>query len=101
MITQPPASYPDDSPASNQVESLALHEVRRCNKPRQHFSASNGWFQNFCQRKRFASRRITTSGRDLPGDAKDRAMNFFTEVKFNIKLNCMIFLHSELRNFEF
>ena len=81
---QPPASYLNDSPASNQVEY-------RCDKPRQLFSASNGWFLNFCHRKRFASRRITTSGRNLPGDAKDRATKFFTEVMFNIKLRTTIF----------
>ena len=60
---QPPASYEaqtsnDDSPPSKQVES-------RCKKPYQHFAASNGWFLNFCHRKRFSSRRITTSGRAM------------------------------------
>jgi hypothetical protein len=40
------------------------------------FRASNGWLQNFLNRKRLARRRVTTSGRDLPANAAEIIRGF-------------------------
>ena len=56
------------------------HESLLCLKASKPFKASRGWLSNFCKRKNFSYRRITTSGRVLPKDAFNRINDFYIEV---------------------
>ena len=45
------------------------------------FKASIGWLLNFLRRNKFVRRRITTTGRDLPGNSVEIILNFLTEMQ--------------------
>ncbi len=44
------------------------------------FMASHGWLHNYCKRKMLSYRRISTTGRELPGDTLVRINDFYVEV---------------------
>ena len=44
------------------------------------FKASTGWLIIFFKRNKWTSRRITSSGRDLPEDSVETNINFFVEL---------------------
>ena len=60
---------------------------RICELPKVDFKASDGWFLNFCRRKKLTLRRITSSGRDLPSNCIEQINSFFEDVSNIIKDN--------------
>ena len=68
----------------NQIHPLVPHNNNGsiCVEPRVNFVASGGWLQNFCKRRHFAYRRVSTTGRELPSDILTRCHNFFKQVIF-------------------
>jgi hypothetical protein len=45
------------------------------------FQASPGWLYNFCKRKNYTLRRITTTGRDLPTNTMEIIKKFFSDCQ--------------------
>ena len=43
------------------------------------FKASRGWLINFCKRRNFVLRRVSTTGRDLPTNAIDHIYMFYKQ----------------------
>jgi hypothetical protein len=58
---------------------IQAHALRTL--PNRTFSASNGWFDRFVNRKRLTIRRITTSDRELPRDTLNHTKKFLTECE--------------------
>ena len=64
------------------VKAMELMQ-EQCNKNQMacNFKASIGWLLNFLRRNKFVRRRITTTGRDLPGNSVEIILNFLTEMQ--------------------
>ena len=45
------------------------------------FAASRGWLSRFLRRRKLVSRRVTTVGQEIPGNAADVAERFMSDVK--------------------
>ena len=45
------------------------------------FAASRGWLSRFFRRRKLVSRRATTVGQEIPGNAADVAERFMSDVK--------------------
>jgi hypothetical protein len=58
--------------------SLEIHKNLIEQRP---FQASNGWFANFCSRRNYTMRRITSSGRDLPTNTNNIIDVFFKKCQ--------------------
>jgi hypothetical protein len=65
---------------SVKVFNLIHSDPSRCPDPLKRFSGSRGWFKNFCKRRGFVLRRVSSTGRDLPYNVVDVCNNFFREV---------------------
>ena len=64
------------------VKSLELSN-EKCSKENVHgkFKASVGWLLKFLKRNKWVSRRITSSGRDLPENSIETIIDFFVKMK--------------------
>ncbi|CAF0867105.1 unnamed protein product [Brachionus calyciflorus] len=55
-----------------------------CPLPKVIFRASRGWFYNFCNRRGFVLRRVSTNGRDLPNNVLNHITSFFENISESI-----------------
>ncbi len=60
----------------NQIHGV----VPRCPDTITNFNGSRGWFRNFCKRRGFVLRRVSSTGRELPGNVHEIIHKFFQDV---------------------
>ncbi len=64
-----------------------LHGVEpneRCADARKNFTASRAWLFNFCRRRGFVLRRVSSTGRELQSDVVDVCYSFFSRSMITI-----------------
>ena len=63
------------------IQSKAKEIVRSYYGEDAEFAASRGWLSRFLRRRKLVSRRVTTVGQEIPGNAADVAERFMSDVK--------------------
>ena len=73
----------------NRIHSVDIEyqDFQVCPQNRVDFKASLGWLSNFCKRKDFSFRRVSSHGRDLSKNTIQLIIDFFKEISQLIEKN--------------